>query len=73
MLELRFQQREEELVQSVLVAIAQLQSDGQRVSVGAITRVVHLSQAALYRYPKVRVVLEDIAKRRQHRKVVEPS
>ncbi len=72
-LELRFQQREEELVQSVLVAIAQLQSDGQRVSVGAITRVVHLSQAALYRYPKVRVVLEDIAKRRQHRKVVEPS
>jgi Family of unknown function (DUF6262) len=72
-LALQFQQREEELVRSVTEAVQQLQSDGQRVSVGAIARLVHLSQAALYRYPKVRVILEDIAKKWQHRKVVEPS
>ncbi len=64
---LRFQRREEELVQSVREAIQQLQSTGQRVSVTAITRLVHLSQAALYRYPRVRLILKDIAEKWRHR------
>jgi hypothetical protein len=72
-LALRFQRREEELVQGVLEAIRQLQSDGRRASVSAIAKLVHLSQAALYRYPKVKLILEDIAKTWRHRKGVEPS
>ena len=66
---LQFQRREEELVQAVLEAIRQLQSAGQRVSVSAITRLVHLSHVALYRYPKVRLILEDITKKWRLRSV----
>ncbi len=67
---LQFQRREEELVQCVLGAIQQLQSTKQRVSVNAITRLVRLSQAGLYRYPKVRLILNDIATKRRHKAVV---
>jgi len=64
---LQFQRREEELVQCVREAIQQLQSTGQRVSVTATARLVHLSPAALYRYPQVRLILKDIAQRWRHR------
>jgi hypothetical protein len=70
---LQFQRREEELVQEVIEAIQQLQSVGKRISVGAIAKLVHLSPAALYRYPKVKLILEDIARRWQQRKAVESS
>lgn len=68
-LALQFQRREEELVQGVLEAIGQLQSTKQRVSVSAITRLVHLSEAALYHYPKVRLILKDIAEKWRHRAI----
>jgi hypothetical protein len=63
----KFQRREEELVQAVKEAIGHLQSTEQRVSVTAIARLLHLSQPALYRYPKVRLILEDIAQKWRHR------
>jgi hypothetical protein len=63
----KFQRREEELVQAVKEAIGHLQSTEQRVSVTAISRLLHLSQAALYRYPLVRLILENIAQKWQHR------
>jgi len=66
---MQFQRREEELVQCILGAIQQLQSTEQRISVRAITRLVHLSQAALYRYPQVRLILNDIAKKRRQKMV----
>jgi hypothetical protein len=66
-LALRFQRRQEELVQSVLEAIQQLQSTRQRVSIRAIARLVHLSQAGLYRYPKVRFILNGIAEYRRQK------
>jgi len=66
-------QRGEELVQGVIEAIQQLQSVGQRISVSAIAKLVHLSPAALYRYPKVKLILEDIARRWQQRKAIESS
>jgi hypothetical protein len=59
---LQFQQREEELIQNILDAIQQLQLHDQRVSVSAITRLVHLSPTALNRYPEVRLILEGIIK-----------
>ena len=65
---LRFQRREEELVQSVLEAMQLLQSAERRVSISAIARLVHLSPAALYRYSKVKLILEDIARQRWCRK-----
>ena len=42
----KFQRREEELVQAVNEAIGHLQSNEQRVSVTAITRLLHLSKVA---------------------------
>jgi len=63
----KFQRREEELVQAVKEAIGHLQSTEQRVSVTAISRLLHLSQPALYRYPQVKLILEDIAQKWQHR------
>jgi len=70
-LALQFQQREEELVRSVTEAIQRLQSDGQHLSVGAIAKLVHLSHAALYRYPKVKVILEGIVKHWRHHNSIE--
>ena len=52
-----------------LEAIQQLQATEQRISVSAITRLVHLSRSALYRYPQVRLILNDIAKKRRHKMV----
>jgi hypothetical protein len=57
---LRFQKREEELVQRVNVAIQQLQLNGQQVSGSAIAALVHVSYPGLYRYPRVRLILRSI-------------
>ena len=63
----QFQAREEELENLVLKAIEQLHQDGQRVTVRAIARIVHLSSRSLMRYPRVKAILDPIANK-LHRK-----
>ena len=62
MMSARFQQREEELVIKVMDAIQQLQQAKLPLSVSAITRIVQLNSRSLMRYPKVKAILEPIAR-----------
>ncbi len=60
----RFQQREDELVLSVLRAIEQLESLNRSVTARAIAELVQLTHAALNRYPKVRNIIDGVVKQR---------
>jgi hypothetical protein len=60
----RFQQREEELVLSVLRAIEQLESLNQPVTAKAIAELVQLTHTALNRYPRVKNILDGVVKQR---------
>ena len=55
---LRFQRREEELLEQVLDAIRQLQNEGERVTVADVARKIHVSASILYDYPRVKTTLE---------------
>jgi hypothetical protein len=56
--ELRFQRREEELIEQVLNAIQQLQNEGKRVTIKDVGRKIHVSASILYDYPHVKTILE---------------
>jgi Family of unknown function (DUF6262) len=56
--ELRFQKREEELIEQVLNAIQQLQNEGKRVTIKDVGRKIHVSASILYDYPQVKTILE---------------
>jgi len=56
--ELRFQRREEELLEQVLDAIQQLQNEGKRVTIKDVARKIHVSASILYDYPQVKIILE---------------
>jgi hypothetical protein len=54
------QLREEELVKKVMRAIENLRASGRSVSVRAIVKVVQLSEGALRRYPRVKMILDQV-------------
>lgn len=58
-LEIRFQEREDELTWQVVDAIQQLRDAGKKVSVKAVGRSVHVSPVCLLYYPKVSALLES--------------
>ncbi len=62
MISTRFQKREEDLVIKVMDAIQQLQQVKMPLSVSAITRIVLLDARSLMRYPRVKAILEPIAR-----------
>ena len=69
---IRFQRREEELIQQVVDAIQQLRDAGEQVSVKAVGRSVHVSTVCLLHYPKVSALLQSaIAAQRSASKVVQ--
>ena len=54
------QLREEELVAKVMGAIDETRTSGRTVSVRAIVQVVQISEGALRRYPRVKMILDQI-------------
>ena len=60
----RFQQREDELVLSVLRAIEQLESLNRSVTARAIAKLVQLTHATLNLYPKVMNIIDGVVKQR---------
>jgi Asp-tRNA(Asn)/Glu-tRNA(Gln) amidotransferase A subunit family amidase len=56
----QMQLREEELVKKVGEAIENLRASGRAVSVRAIVKEVQLSEGALKRYPRVKMILDQV-------------
>ena len=56
--ERRFQTREEELTQQVVVALQQLRYQNRRITKHAVGKLVHVSDICS-RYPKVRILIES--------------
>jgi transcriptional regulator with XRE-family HTH domain len=56
--ERRFQTREEELTQQVVVALQQLRDQNRRITKHAVGKLVHVSDICS-RYPKVRILIES--------------
>jgi transcriptional regulator with XRE-family HTH domain len=56
------QWREDDLVTMVLGAIENLRTSGRAVSIRAIVKVVQISEGALRRYPKVKLILDQIVR-----------
>lgn len=58
----RAQMREDDLVTKVLGAIENLRTSGRAVSIRAIVKVVQISEEALRRYPKVKLILDQVVR-----------
>ena len=56
------QLREDDLVTMVLGAIENLRTSGRAVSIRAIVKIVQISEGALRRYPKLKLILDQIVR-----------
>jgi hypothetical protein len=56
--ELRFQRREEELLEQMLDAILQLQNEAMRMTIMDVARKIPFSTSTLNSYPQVKTILE---------------